>query len=358
MEGSLLRRSQKLVLGLTGVAALLATGIGSIPATHATTSSTSIAALRAKRAALVAELAAMQPGLHAAGGAVSAAENAFSTQQSKVLGEQAQLDQLNHQLMTLNQQLTANQATTAVDKHDLAVILRATWETSGGSQVLAAILSANDFTQAMDRLQNATQVSKQVTDLVAHLTTENAQIKTDQAQIEAQFAQASALQADLSGQSGRLMADLMNRNDLYSRLSGPARQIAAEIATIDNQIAADEAGPPPSSHSGGGSCGNHFAYGQCTWYVALIRLNAGKQLSASAYPPGTGWSGIDASYKPQLWDQLVWDWAARNAKPEVFITGGDAALFIDFDFTADVADVHIAPKLILEGIRLVAEAMP
>ena len=266
-----MRRSQKLVLGLTGVAALLATGIGSIPATHATTSSTSIAALRAKRAALVAELAAMQPGLHAAGGAVSAAENAFSTQQSKVLGEQAQLDQLNHQLMTLNQQLTANQATTAVDKHDLAVILRATWETSGGSQVLAAILSANDFTQAMDRLQNATQVSKQVTDLVAHLTTENAQIKTDQAQIEAQFAQASALQADLSGQSGRLMADLMNRNDLYSRLSGPARQIAAEIATIDNQIAADEAGPPPSSHSGGGSCGNHFAYGQCTWYVATRR---------------------------------------------------------------------------------------
>jgi surface antigen len=269
-----LRPSQKLALGLTGVAALLATGIGSIATTHATTSSSTIAALRAKRAALVAELAALQPRLNVAGGAVSAAEAAYNAQQAKVLSEQRQLSQLNAQLLTLDQQLTANQATIAVDKQDLAVILRATWENSGADQVLAAILSANNFAQAVDRLQNATQVSQQVSDLVSHLATADVQIKSEQAQIRSQFAQATTLQNELSGQTGRLLADLMNRNDLYNQLSGPARQIAAEIATIDNEIAADEA-PPAYAGTGtsgsSGSCGNHFAYGECTWYVANRR---------------------------------------------------------------------------------------
>ena len=60
---------------------------------------------------------------------------------------------------------------------------------------------------------------------------------------------------------------LENRNTVFAGLSGPARQIAAEIANIDNQIAFLEAGP----HVGSGPCGDHFAYGFCTYYVATRR---------------------------------------------------------------------------------------
>lgn len=58
---------------------------------------------------------------------------------------------------------------------------------------------------------------------------------------------------------------MVSRNALFASLNGPARQIAAEIATIDNEIAYLQVDP----HVRGGARGNYFAYGNCTWHVAL-----------------------------------------------------------------------------------------
>lgn len=260
-----MRRSQKLVLTLGSLGALLATGIGSIPTTQATTSS--IDALRARRAVLIAELAAMQPNLNVAGRAVNGAESAYQSQQQKVLAEQAQLNQLNSQMLHLDQQLTSDQATVAQNKAALGKVIRATFESTGNDQMLAAVLSANNFSQAMDRLRNASQVSQQVSDLVTRLSQQEDEIRADEAAIKSDFTKASAIEAQLSDQSNKLLSYLAERNDLFSSLSGPARAIAAQIATIDEEIAYDESGP----HVGTGSCGDHFAYGQCTWYVASRR---------------------------------------------------------------------------------------
>jgi surface antigen len=260
-----LRRSQKAVLTASGVGALLATGIGSIPHTHATTSP--LDALRAQRAALVAELAAMQPSLHSAGSAASGAEAAYNQQQQRVLQEQAQIASLNQQLVALNQQLTSDQATVAKNKADLATIVRATFETTRNDQLLAAILSADNFSQAMDRLRNATQVSKQVSDLVTRVGRQDADIRADESRIKSDFAHASAIEADLAAQSQQLLAILVERNSFYNQLQGPARAVAAQIANLDQAIAFNEAG----GHVGSGPCGDHFAFGQCTWYVASRR---------------------------------------------------------------------------------------
>ena len=71
----------------------------------------------------------------------------------------------------------------------------------------------------------------------------------------------------LASESDQLLAIVVSRNALFASLNGPARQIAAGIATIDNEIAYLQADP----HVGGGAHGNHFAYGNCTWYVANRR---------------------------------------------------------------------------------------
>ncbi len=266
--GYVLRRSQKLALALGSLGALLATGIGSIPATHATQAAISaVDALRAQRAALIAELAAMQPSVSLAGSAVNGAEAAYAAQQQKVLAEQSRLARLNQQLLRLSQQLVGDEATIARNKAELGSVIRATFETTGNDQMLAAVLSANNFSQAMDRLRDANQVSQQVADLIDQLDQQESEIRSDQARVKADFAQASALEGTLADQSGRLLAALLNRNLLFNQLSGPARRIAGEIANLDQEIAWREAGP----RVGTGPCGDHFAFGQCTWYVASRR---------------------------------------------------------------------------------------
>lgn len=216
---------------------------------------------------LIAELAAMQPSLHLAGGAVNSAEAAYERQQQQVLAEQAKLDQLNATLMSLNQQLTSDEATVSQNKFALAKVIRATFETTGNDQLLAAVLSSSNFNQAMDRLRNASQVSQQVTDMVNHVAAQENEIRRDTTQIKSDFAQASAIESQLSGQSNRLLSYLLQRNNFFNMLSGPARAIAAQIANIDEQIAWQQSG----GHVGVGPCGDHFAYGQCTWYVASRR---------------------------------------------------------------------------------------
>ena len=280
-----------MALTAAGVITLLATGIGTIPNTQAngsssTTSqapSSAIAALQQRRAQLIAQLAAMQPSLSSAGGSVNSAEAMFNTQQTRVLNERKQLAKLNAALLSLSSQLNSNDATAAQDKAQLAEITRATYETSGNNQMLAAVLSAQSFNQAIDELKAANQVSQQVLNLVERLAASNRSIVAEQNSIRADASSAQSLEGQLAAQSNQLLVVLESRNTLFAGLNGPARSIAAEIANVDNQIAYLEAGP----HVGSGACGNHFAYGFCTYYVATRRCvpwlgNAGSWFIAAA----------------------------------------------------------------------------
>lgn len=281
-----------MALSIAGVITLLATGIGTIPISRANTTAengtqapnSAIAALQQRRAQLIAELAAMQPSLSAAGGAVNSAEGMFNAQQTKVLNERKQLAKLNATLLSLSSELNSNDATAAQDKAQLAAITRATYETSGTNQVLTAVLSAQSFNQAIDELKAANQVSQQVLDLVERLAASHHAILSEQASIRSDAASAETLEGQLAAQSDKLITVLEDRNTLFAGLTGPARQVAAEIANIDNQIAALEVGPRVG---GSGSCGNHFAYGFCTYYVATRRCvpwlgNASSWLIAAA----------------------------------------------------------------------------
>jgi surface antigen len=260
-----LRGSRKLVSVVVGIGVLLSIGATSIPSGEATTSSTS--ALQARRAQLLQQLAALQPAKNSAGSALSDAEAAFAAAQAKLLAEQDRLAGLNARLLALSGQIADNEATIVKAKQQLAVLTRQSYQNTTTDSWVAAVLSASSFQQAMDRLTGTSHMAEQVRDLQTKVRSKEQAIIDARNEVQSDAAASTALENQLALDSNALLALVQNRNAAYQAASAPARAIAAQIADIDQQIAA--ANRPASSNSG--SCGNHFAYGQCTWYVASRR---------------------------------------------------------------------------------------
>ncbi|MGL4420649.1 MAG: type III pantothenate kinase [Gemmataceae bacterium] len=57
-------------------------------------------------------------------------------------------------------------------------------------------------------------------------------------------------------------------------------------------------------------------------------------------------------------DQLIWDWAEDQIAPlHLWLTGGAAAIFQEFVFTADLGPITQEPRLTLQGILAAAERL-
>lgn len=263
-----MRGSRKLLAIVLGLGALLGGGLADVPATRAATAS--INALQSERAQLLAQLAALEPAQNAASGALADAERSFGSAQAQVLAARRQLAALNNRLLFLGSQIAADQATVDRAKQQLAVVTRQTYETTSTNSWVAAVLSAPSFNKAMEKLTATSHVAGQVQELQTSVAAKQRAIRAEQAEVKQDFANATALEGQLAAASNAMLGLVAQRNGAYQLASAPARLIAGRIANLDQQIAAEQA-PPSAGPANQGSCGNHFAYGQCTWYVATRR---------------------------------------------------------------------------------------
>jgi surface antigen len=283
-------------------------GITSIPTGRAATSPAD--ALRAQRAQLLQQLATLEPAKNSASSALAAAENAFAAEQSQLLAAQQRLAAINARLLTLSGQITDDQATIVNAKQNLATLTRQSYESTATDSWVAAVLSATTFNQAMDRLTGTSHVAEQVRNLQASVRVKEDAITSEKAEIQKDAATTLSLEGQLSQDSGALLMLVDARNAALQSASAPARAIESKIAEIDQELAAGSA--PRRSAANQGSCGNHFAYGQCTWYVATRRCipwvgNADQWFTNAArmgYPEGhspevgavvTFWPGGDGA---------------------------------------------------------------
>jgi surface antigen/peptidoglycan hydrolase CwlO-like protein len=218
--------------------------------------------LRAQRAQLEQQLAV-------AGGAASdakrrllAAQSQLNAASRRLTDSRAQLDAINARLQALTQEISAQESSLTAARGQLAPLLRLAYEQSGKDGFAAAILSAGDLGQAMDRIRQAQSVTDQVAELQARIHSDEKSLLDERTSLQAQAAQASQLEEELNQETGRLTALVAQRDLAFRELNGPARDLAARIAAIDSQLA-----PPITS----GGCGNHFAFGYCTYYVATRR---------------------------------------------------------------------------------------
>lgn len=309
-----MRGSRKLLSTIVGCGVLLSIGVTAIPSGRAATPATS--ALQAQRAQLLQQLAALAPARDSAASALGEAETAFNNLQGQLLAAQRQLTSLNARLLTLSGQIAADEATIVQAKQQLSAITRQTYQDTTTDTWVAAVLSATNFRQAMDRLTGTSHLAEQVGNLQARLRAKEQAITDEKTQIVAGQASSTALENQLGQDSNALLVLVEQRNVALQAASAPARAIALRIAEIDQEIASNAAPRVVSSgvaHPGGSSCGDHFAYGQCTWYVASRRCipwdgNADQWYGNAArfgYPEGHSpqvgavvvfWPGGDGAY--------------------------------------------------------------
>ena len=233
----------------------------------ATPSPSSQDQLRAQRAQLVQQLAVAAGARNDAKRQLLSAQSALAAVQKKLTVLRATLDATNAHLKQLSGQIAGDEQGLNAARSQLAALVRVAYETSDKDGFAGAVLSANDFGQAMDRIRNAQDITDRVAELQTSIHAREKTLLDERTTLQSQAATAVQVEQQLDDESNRLMALVAQRDVTFNALSGPARDLAARIAAIDDQLAP----LPPSAPISSGTCGNHFAFGYCTWYVATRR---------------------------------------------------------------------------------------
>jgi surface antigen len=282
-----LRSGSKLALICGTVLSLVASlGLVAPDATATPASASAADQLRARRAELVAELQALSGPRSQAQGQLLAAEQQLAGVQDRLVAARQQLASIDTQMQALSRQIADDESTVSKAKVQLGTLLRATYEATDSDGFTAAILSANSFSDAVDRVRGAQHITDQVQQLQNLVTGREKGLLDERTRLQQDGALAQTLEGQLGDDSNRLMALVGQRDAAFQAVNGPAQRIAAEIADIDAQLA------PPVS--GSATCGNRFAYGYCTYYVATRRCipwlgNAWewyRNAAAMGYPEG------------------------------------------------------------------------
>jgi peptidoglycan hydrolase CwlO-like protein len=294
----------------------------------ASASAASPTGLAAQRAELVQRLAAVDGPRADARRDLLATEEQLSATQRRLLDSRRHLAALNSRLLDLSRHIADNEHVLATARGELAALLRSTYEVSSGDDGFAgAILSADSFNQAMDRIRGAQHVTEQVQRLSRTVRSSEQALVRERDDLRDQFAHAEQIESQLGRDTNRMVALVAERSAAFHDLDGPARTLARQIASIDQQLA----GPPSLLHGG---CANHFAFGQCTYYVASRRCipwfgNAWEwwhNAAVMGYPEG---------HSPRVGAIAVWGRRGHGAS-----SVGHVALVEEVGPTADVPADH------------------
>jgi surface antigen len=197
---------------------------------------------------------------------VAAAERSLAEVQAHLRDTRAQLTVINARLAAVSQRIADDQYTLDHSRVQLAGMLRQSFVLAGQDGFAESILTSGDFNQAFDRVQSSRQASHQLQDMLTLVRDRQAALRQERAQLEQDKAAATDLETKLEADANRFLALSVQRDQVLAAAPAPVRhQAAAVVAAVDALYSPAESVP----HSG--PCGNHFSYGQCTWYVATRR---------------------------------------------------------------------------------------
>jgi surface antigen len=268
---------------------------------------------------LVAQRQALQQRVNSLGGDKAkamadllSAQDALNNLQASLRANSALLGQLDAQQADISGKVTNTERELAQQRALIAEITRDQYKTQTGDQSVAMIFSSSNFKEMLGRVMSEMTIQRRLADTARQVKAEQAQLQAMAVELQRKQQQAQLVQDQLSQENGKELALVADFDQRVARIDDSSKSLLAQINGLNSQIAARQAAARPAFSSASGSvggsssCGNHFSYGYCTWYVANRRCipwfgNAWEWYgNAQAY-------GYPVGHQARVGAVVVWD---------------------------------------------------